>query len=209
MKKLPFITGLLPKAECIWVACSGGIDSLFAADFLRRTRRIGLAYFNHGTDYAESAEMLVAGYAAKWNLPYARATINSTPEKNQSMEEFWRNERYEFLDSLGVVVTGHHLDDAVETWVWSSCHGQPKLPLLQRGNVYRPFLACRKTAMKEWLVKEHVTWIEDPSNEDTSYTRNRIRKEVMPHILTINPGIHTTIQNKILDIVKDEFNQIN
>jgi len=172
---------------------------MFAAMYFERTREIGLAYYNHGTEYADRAEEHVANYAAKYNLPFIRDQVKAPPPAGVSKEAYWREQRYEFLDGLGpAVVTAHHLDDAVETWIWGMANGTPRLPRLVRGNVYRPFLACRKQAMLEQLKKNSVTWIEDPSNASTDYTRNLIRHCVVPEMLKVNPGMHSVIQRKIM-----------
>lgn len=204
MKQLPVISAAIPKSDFLFVACSGGIDSMFAAEFLRRTRKIGLAYFNHVTSYADKAEYHVIDYATKNKLPFVRSEIYNTEMlKGSSLEDFWREHRYNFLNNINSpVITGHHLDDAVETWVWSSCHGKPTLPKLNIKNVWRPFLACRKSAMANWLLKNNVSWIEDPSNQDLDFTRNYIRNMALPHLLKVNPGLHTVIQKKIKEMAK-------
>jgi tRNA(Ile)-lysidine synthase len=203
MKSLPVITSILPpNVDTLWIACSGGIDSLFAAQYFNRTRDIGLAYFNHGTSYADQAEQHVAHQAMKWNVPFARDRVKGEPPKGASKEAWWREQRYAFLSTLGpAVVTGHHLDDAVETWVWGSCHGQPTLPSLNVNNIYRPFLMCKKLAMEQTLAKLGISWIEDPSNQDVDYIRNHIRKNVVPELYKVNPGLDTVIQRKIQERV--------
>jgi len=212
MKDLPVLTKILPQSDSIWVACSGGIDSMFAAMYLGRTRDIGLVYFNHGTPYANEAEQFVKTYAILNKLPFVRGVISKTVvPKGRSAEDFWREERYAFINDVvgGTVVTGHHLNDAVETWVWSSCHGKPTLPHLRINNVYRPFLACKKAAMKAALEKNGVKWLEDPSNSDTNYTRNHIRANVIPQLYKVNPGLDTVIQKKIKESITLELLKSN
>lgn len=203
MKALPVVTKILPRdVDTLWIACSGGIDSVFAAQYFNRTRDIGLAYFNHGTDYASQAEQHVMQLATMWRVPFIRDAVREPVPKGVSKEAWWREQRYAFLNTLGpAVVTGHHLDDAIETWVWGSCHGQPTLPSLSIGNIYRPFLMCKKSAMEATLARTGLTWIEDPSNQDTDYTRNHIRKAVVPELYKVNPGLDTVIQRKIQERV--------
>jgi tRNA(Ile)-lysidine synthase len=63
-----------------------------------------------------------------------------------------------------------------------------------RNNVLRPFLTTRKSEFIRWCIHHNVPWIEDHSNMDTKYTRNYIRNEMMPHVLKVNPGIHTLVK---------------
>jgi len=105
------------------------------------------------------------------------------------MEEYWRRERYTFLEELGPVITCHHLDDCVETYIWSSLHGTPKVIPLTRNNVIRPFLTTRKQDLIYWCESHNVPWIEDESNKNSRYTRNYIRNELIPHALHVNPGL--------------------
>ena len=95
------------------------------------------------------------------------------------------------------MVTAHHLDDAVETWVWSSLHGQPKLPSIARDNILRPFMSTRKTELVKWCNKHAVSWVDDHSNHDTRFTRNYIRHVMMPHVLRVNPGIHKLVRKRL------------
>jgi tRNA(Ile)-lysidine synthase len=108
-------------------------------------------------------------------------------------------ERYSFLDKFDCVVTGHHLDDALETWIWSSLHGTSKLLPHRRGNVIRPFLLNKKECFTDWAKRKGVPWVDDTSNSNTKYTRNYIRHELMPCALRVNPGLHKTIAKKIED----------
>ena len=194
------LLGDIPKGP-VWVACSGGIDSVFAADFLRQvpSRDIGLAYFNHGTNYSTDAEALVTRLADHWRLPLKIGRIAETqvPPKI-SQEEHWRNERYAFLDTFAApVITGHKLDDNVETWLWTSCHGTPHVIPYQRNNVIRPFMLVRRADIQKWAVRKEMMWIDDPSNMDLRFMRNYIRHRLLPHALKVNPGLHQVVARKV------------
>jgi tRNA(Ile)-lysidine synthase len=109
--------------------------------------------------------------------------------------------RYDFFKKKNVnspVIVAHHLDDAVETWVWSSLHGQSKLIPYRHGNVIRPFLATPKKELVKWAENHFVPWIDDYTNMDTRHQRNFIRHMMMPQVLRVNPGIHKTIRKKLL-----------
>jgi len=190
--------GKLPR-KCV-VAFSGGVDSVAVADFLIRGKReVHLAFFNHGTQTSRDAEGFVRNFAKRREVSISVGHISREKAKEESQEEFWRNERYRFLDAYDFpVVTAHHLDDAAETWIFNSFHGNPRVIPYRRGNVIRPFLITRKDALKDWCIQRNLDWMEDESNSDTSYMRNYIRHEVVPRALEVNPGIHTVIMKKYL-----------
>lgn len=187
-----------------YVACSGGVDSMAALDFLSRNHKVTAVFLHHGTEDSDRAHFFVRSYCKEKDYGFLFGSINKQKPAKESWEEFWRIERYKFFESLKQpVVTAHHLDDAVETWVWSSTHGTPKLPAIHRGNILRPFLTTPKNELISWCQRKNVRWIEDLSNNDIRFTRNLVRKEVMPMILKINPGIHKVIKKRLLDQAKD------
>ena len=124
--------------------------------------------------------------------------LNKDKPKEQSQEEFWRNERYKFFYSIDApIITAHHLDDCVETWIWSSMHGEGKIIPYSNRNVIRPFRGTHKRDFQLWADLKNVDYVEDDSNTDTCYTRNYIRHEMMPNVLRVNPGIDKVIAKKV------------
>lgn len=194
------IIGKIPPS--VVIACSGGVDSMVVSHFLMQGKRnIKLAYFNHDTSHSARAQQFVEEYANKNNLDLFIGRVKGTKGK-RSMEEFWRDERYSFFNRIktNFLITCHHLDDAVETWVMSAMHGKCKLIPYQRGdNIYRPFLMTSKKIIREYSERKNLTWVEDPSNARTEYIRNHIRHSLMPGILKVNPGIRTMIRKKLIE----------
>ena len=186
----------------VYVACSGGLDSMAVVDFLQNNHDVTVCYFDHGTQHSTEAGVFVSNYCDKNNLPLLYGRISRDKDKEESQEEFWRNERYKFFRSIDAdIITAHHLDDCVETWVWSSMHGTGKIIPYRNRNVIRPFRMTRKRDFQLWANLKNIQYLEDDSNTDTCYTRNYIRHEMMPSVLRVNPGIHKTILKK----VKDEY----
>ena len=182
----------------VYVACSGGVDSMAVVDFLRNNHDVTVCYFDHGTAHSTEAGVFVSNYCTKNDLPLMYGRITRDRERDESQEEYWRNERYKFFSTINAdIITCHHLDDCVETWVWSSMHGTGKIIPYRNKNVIRPFRMTRKRDFKLWADLKAVPYIEDNSNSDTKYTRNYIRHDMMPHVLRINPGIYKTINKKI------------
>ena len=198
------IIGKIPRM--VTVACSGGIDSMCVVDFLRRgNRKVHLAYFNHDTHHSHQAEKFVKQYCGKNNVFLTVGRVKGLKGK-RSIEEFWRDERYKFLENLNseFIITAHHLDDVVETWLMSSFHGNPKLiPYKRNESVFRPFLMTEKKAFKNYAEKYNVEYLEDPTNTSINYMRNYTRHNIVPHVLKVNPGIRKTIKKKLIEIYKD------
>lgn len=201
------LTCKIPKK--INLAFSGGIDSLSAAIFLKNGRRdVTLLHFNHGNSYSNDMEMQCREVARKLDMPIQVGTLINEMPKGMSKEDYWRRERYSFLRSFDEqFITCHHLTDAVETWVWSSLHGDGKLIPIKDELVLRPFLMTTKEQLANFYYNNDKLTINDivldPSNNDTSYMRNYMRKYIMPHITNVNPGINTVIRKKYLNLIKE------
>ena len=192
--------GELPR-KCVG-AFSGGVDSVVTADFLLNGKRdVMLAFFHHGTSTSSIAEQFVIEFARNRGIHLSIGRIAGERCRGESPEEFWRNERYRFLDTFDQpVVTGHHLGDAVETWIFNSLHGNPRILPYRRRNVIRPFLVTPKSELRRWAEKRHLTWVEDETNSDTRYMRNLIRHRIVPEALRVNPGLETTVKKKYLSL---------
>lgn len=195
----------LPKD--VTIAFSGGVDSVAIADFLSKSHNITCAHFNHGTSECDRAEDFVRQYCEQRGWNFIVGKIMRDRRDDESLEEYWRNERYDFLNMFsGTVVTGHNLDDCVETYLFSSLNGTAKVIPYQRRNVVRPFLTTTKETFVNWCIKRNLPWYEDSSNQDTKHMRNYIRKELMPHALHVNPGlfkvVRKIVQKRIDSIVE-------
>lgn len=185
---------LFPMPKQVTVAFSGGVDSVAVVDFLSKKHDVTCAFYHHGTENSDRALKFVSQFCTDRKLPMLLGVLHKEKPKDKSYEEFWREERYQFLSTLGPVITAHHLDDCVETYLWSAMHGKPKVPNLIRGNIIRPFLTTPKSEFIDWCERKGLEWCEDLSNEDERYTRNYIRKNLVPHALKVNPGLHKTVK---------------
>jgi tRNA(Ile)-lysidine synthase len=201
------VLGSIPKK--IAIAVSGGPDSMAAIDFLsNHTRRdITALHFNHGTAHAKDAEEFVREFCLERGVPLVVGRVQRPIEARESREAYWRSERYgwfeewhhgEYISPIPII-TCHHLDDAVETWIFTSLHGNSMLIPYKRDNFIRPFLSTRKDTLVDWCDKKNVPYIVDPSNDDTSYMRNYIRHTLLPNALNVNPGLHKVVKKKVLE----------
>lgn len=190
----------------IIVALSGGVDSMAALDFFGRNHDVSAAFFHHGTAASDQAIEFVSEYCGKKSIPLFIGHLTQDRPRDQSWEEFWRDQRYQFLENLNcTVVTAHHLDDCVETYIWSSLHGQAKTIPVRRNNVVRPFLTTPKSQLESWCVRHHVPWCQDPTNENCDYMRNYIRCEIVPRALKVNPGLRKVVSRMVQKTLNHDF----
>ena len=183
------------------VAFSGGIDSVAVVDFLLSGRKkVDLAFFHHGTETSALAFNFVTKFATERGLLLKVGRLLRDRLKEESLEEFWRNERHRFFATFdSPVITAHHLDDAIETWIFTSIHGESRLIPHTSGNVVHPFLITPKKEFISWCKRKNLKWIEDESNCDMRFMRNLIRHKIVPEALKVNPGLHKVIKKKYLD----------
>lgn len=184
----------IPKK--VVLACSGGRDSMSALEFLVRGKReVTVAYYDHGTPHGREAKDFLSRFCSKNNLEFVFDTCMEKAPKGKSKEEFWREKRYSFFKTLSKpIVMAHHLDDAVEWWIFSCLRGRPGMIPIERKDptVIRPFLLTPKKEIHTLLSK--YPHIEDPSNSSINFARNYIRHEIGPLCMNVNPGLRTTVR---------------
>lgn len=183
----------------VTIAFSGGVDSVAAVDFLKRNHNVECAFFHHHTENSERAYQFVQYFCDDVDIKLHVGYLTSVKPAKKSLEEHWRDERYKFLRKFDTVVTAHHLNDCVETYLWSAMHGEPKVIPSTRNNVIRPFLLTSKSELISWCERKGLNWCEDTSNDDDKYMRNYIRKHLVPHAYHVNPGIEKVVKRMILD----------
>ena len=179
----------------VYLALSGGKDSMSILNFLLKGKKnVTLLYFNHGTEHGEEAQKFVEKIAESRNIPLVFGNISDFSSSTKKTEEVWRRERYNFFKKFNdkPIITGHHLDDAIEWWIFTSIRGNPKLIPVKRENpnIIRPFLFSTQKELHNFFTGE---FIQDPSNFDTKYSRNNIRHNLIDISRQINPGIEKTI----------------
>lgn len=208
-------------------AVSGGADSVALLRVLvEAAAEIGLvlsvAHVHHGIRGAEAdadAEF-VSRLAAELGLPFYRKDVDAVSaarEKRESLEEAARNLRYGWFgellaeDVVDAVATAHTLDDQAETVLhkllrgaWTEGLGGIHPVLMQpKGVILRPFLGVRRAEIEAWLSQIGQNWREDTTNADTTYTRNRIRRELLPDLGAYNPRICEHLAN-LATLARDE-----
>jgi tRNA(Ile)-lysidine synthase len=150
------------------------------------------------------------------NVPdrIAQTRADGNPE---TIEEAARNVRYEFFTTLlasghaDSILTAHTLDDQAETVLMKLLRGawteglsaiHPVITL-QKGKILRPFLQTRRADIESFLKQSNQPWREDSTNTDTTFTRNKIRHELLPQLRAYNPNLDQTLAN-LADLAREE-----
>ena len=178
------------------VAVSGGIDSMVLLDFCK-VHKISAVHFNHGTKHADDAEKFVTDYCNQNNIGLTIGRI-SGPKLEGSWESYWRNQRYNYFNNIdGIIATAHHFDDVIETYVMCFIKQIKRRFYYKINNIVRPLISTKKDEIVEWANRKGIPYIDDPSNNSLCHDRNRIRHEILPSILRVNPGFYGNVMNDI------------
>ncbi len=202
----PFFDAL---AGPLGVAYSGGADStaLLLAAAQRWPGQVHALHIHHGLQAAADDFVRVCeSVCADAKVPLHVVAVNAGHVSGESPEEAARRARYAALalaakaHGLCGVLLGQHADDQVETLLLALSRGAglPGLSAMpaefERGGVmfYRPLLQIPARSLREWLVQQKLAFVDDPSNIDERYTRNRIRARVLPALAQAFPQFRET-----------------
>ncbi len=202
---------MFQSGDAVLIGVSGGPDSvalLYALQHLsdRFGLRLGIAHLNHCLRRAHSDrdEDFVAALAQKLNLPcfIERCDVNACRRQlKMSLEEAARVARFAFLEKIAArnhydkIALGHHADDNAELILMCLLRGSGPLGLsgmrpVREGKIVRPLLRTSRSDILHFLKREKAAYVLDESNDDPSFTRNRIRGQLMPELKqNYNPRI--------------------
>ncbi|MBL8818217.1 MAG: tRNA lysidine(34) synthetase TilS [Planctomyces sp.] len=171
--------------------------------------RLGVAHLNHGLRGAESSMDLefVQAAAIERQLPFFSEEISVLSQllPGESVEEACRRSRYDFLlrvaraHQFSAIATAHHQDDQAETVLHNILRGTGLRGLagmsisreLEPGvKLIRPLMNVCRSEILAFLAEAKVMWRDDASNADPTFTRNRLRHQVMPDLeANVNPQV--------------------
>ena len=194
------------------VALSGGADStaLLVACAIRWPGRVHAVHVHHGLQAAaDGFEAHCVQLCERYNVPLVVQRVNATHAVGESPEDAARQARYRALAEalqnnwgghIKDMVLAQHADDQVETLLLALSRGAglPGLACMpavaeRHGVTYhRPWLGVAGAVLREALGAAGQDWVEDPTNADTRFTRNRIRAELLPVIEQAFPSFRQT-----------------
>ena len=218
--------GMLKKGDRVLVAVSGGSDSvsLFRVLWALKDQlgiEIVVVNIDHGVrgEESERESGFVESLADEFSVECIRGKLKpfKSGAGKKSLEEKLRTKRYEFFvrvskkNGCNVIATGHNMDDQAETVLMrmikgSSSDGLAGIPPVRfEGDIklIRPLIRTSKVEIMSFISKLGAEYVEDSSNADLKFLRNRIRNEVLPFLAKINPAIRSSLVN-IADSVREE-----
>ncbi len=202
------LDGLRP-APGLAVAYSGGADStaLLHAAVARWPGQVRAFHVHHGLQAAADAfERQCVETCGRLGVPLSVLRVQAAHQPGESPEDAARRARYAALarearaQGVACVWLAQHADDQVETLLLALSRGAglPGLAAMperfeREGVVFeRPLLRVPGANLRQWLREQGLPWVEDPTNADTAFTRNRIRHALLPALESAFPSFRET-----------------
>lgn len=204
----------------VFVALSGGVDSVVLLHTLashwpsNATFPLSAIHINH---QLQSVADHWADCCAQFctSLGIQLLTIPVTVDASKNIEEHAREARYQaFLEHLpqhSVIVLGQHADDQFETILLSlkrgagsvGIAGMPRWREQAHRSFYRPFITVAQADILAYAKSHNLAWVEDPSNTDTYFARNFIRKNIVAPFVEHWPNVTPVIARSVAHLQQD------
>ena len=208
---------LINENDKVLIGVSGGPDSISLLNILHELGyNICTAHINHGIrENADNDEKFVKEFCEKRNIPcFIKKVKLKEIESDMTTEELGRKIRYDFFDEIvkqencTKIATAHNANDNAETVLMNMIRGTGLSGLkgidISRDKIIRPLLEITRSEIEEYCQSENLNPCHDESNDQTIYTRNKIRLELIPYIeKNINSNIVNNI-NRMAEIISSE-----
>lgn len=194
------------------VSCSGGLDSVVLFHFLLRITknennfRLAILHFNFGLRGKESErdEKFVQKLAEEHKVPFILRKISTEERETRSVRntQAWarnvRRQKFQELAEKGhLIALAHHEDDLAENILMRLARGAGPGQLMGMKTwappYWRPFLTLAKNDLQVWASRHNLPHVHDSSNDKMIYSRNVIRKQILPALERLYPGARARI----------------
>ena len=208
------------KGKRLLLAVSGGVDSMVLVNLFKQLNYdIGVAHCNFQLRENESDadESFVVVVCKSYSIPipvYIKKfdTKKYSKKKKISIQiaarELRYNWFYEQLENLkfDYILTAHHLDDALETFIINLSRGTGLDGLIgipsQNDKIIRPLLPFSREEIEKYAKENNLKWREDSSNASDKYLRNKIRHHIVPVLKEINPNFLDSFQKTQKNLIQ-------
>lgn len=206
--------------EKLVLGLSGGMDSVCLFTILHRLGyALEVVHVNHGIrgQEADRDEAFVKDLCKKAQVPFHGFSYH-VPElarkEHLSIEEAGRRVRRKAFEQVrqdtgaSWIALAHHGDDRAETMLFHLSRGTGLKGLTsmkpQEGVYIRPFLWTERKKIQDYVEKEKISYVEDSTNAQDAYTRNRIRHSILPEFTALNEKavIHINETIEKLEVVQ-------
>ena len=212
---------MIKKSDTVISALSGGADSVCLLHALNSLSgelgfRLCACHINHNLrgDESDADEQYVRALCEKFGIELFvySVDVSGTLKKHQSIEERARELRYEAFselsDKLGAkVATAHNLGDNAETVILNMIRGTGLKGLCGippvRDYLIRPLLFCERKDIEAYCSENGLEFVTDRTNLSTDYSRNKVRLELMPKLLEMNPSFFCGISRMTRNLIED------
>ena len=226
IKKTLLHQGLIPRGDRVLIGLSGGEDSVFLLNVLNSLSEemdfeIGACHVEHGIRGVEAVrDMEFSRELCRClNIPFYVGCFDVpsiAKEEKISVETAARGVRYSYFEKVrkeqgfNLIATAPHRDDKAETVFMNILRGCSLRGFAgieyKNGNVIRPLLDISKKEISDFCREYNINYCTDSTNEDTDYTRNRVRHVIFPELREVNPAFDDSLarQSEIVTC-EDEF----
>ena len=214
---------LFSAPATVVVGVSGGADSMALLHVLHTWRdgdlRVIAVHIHHGLRGAEADrdEAFVREYCVEHGIDYVCERVDVRAISSQlgvGEEEAGRRVRYEVFERIradrnaDVIATAHNADDTAETMLMHILRGCGVGGLCgvpeKRGYVVRPLLCCTREEIEAYCAENDIPYVTDSTNAELTYTRNRVRHQLLPLMQKMNPSVNAALERLRTSAARDE-----
>ena len=222
-KKILMTLGEDIPSKKFLLAVSGGADSAVLSHLFRVSDfEFQIAHVNYhfrGED-SNLDQKIVQDFCKKNNIKFHLKDISEEEKTEMKSLQNWAREiRYNFFfnllkkENLDFIVTAHHLNDELETFIinlsrGSGIKGLSGIPK-NENRILRPFLTFSKSEIYAFAEENNIDFREDKSNQKDDYLRNKIRNQIVPKMVEVFPNFLEQFSESLgyLDTVNQFFHE--
>ena len=206
----------LKKTGCnnFLLAISGGSDSLFLLKMVHELSSeynyyIRAIHVNHNfSPNSGDMENCCVNACKEYDVELVIKNLNCNTKSN--IEDHLRNQRYrEIFTAMNdneALILGHHFDDQIETFFYRLFRGSSpnglscmkEISERESRKICRPLLSFSKKTIEKYVKEKKIEFIHDLTNNDTSFDRNYIRKNIIPNVKARWSGFSKVMKHNIM-----------